>query len=412
MKILLNLYQSLDAIRANIFRAGVTIFIIALGITALVVVMTSIEGIKSGMSASFSSLGSNTFKIQNFNSSVRIGGRRGGRRVVRYPSITYREASQFQKSFQSIGITSTSVNGTGGAVVQNQQYKTNPNVSVLGTDEFYLETAKYTLEEGRGLSNEDVSLGRNVVILGSEVREALFPHGSSLDKNVTINNQVYKIIGAFDKVGTTGMSGTDRTVVIPITTLRRHYPSFGSLTLNVFVEDANKMDYAMEEAIGQFRIVRGLRIDQEDDFSVSRSDSFVNQFLDQLKVVTLSAQVIAFITLFGASIALLNVMLVSVTERTGEIGLRKALGATKNNILLQFLMEAIVICQVGGLMGIAMGIFGGNMVSKLAFSGGFVIPWPWVIIGLVACFMVGMGSGFYPAWKAARIDPIESLRQV
>ncbi|MEM7367212.1 MAG: ABC transporter permease [Bacteroidota bacterium] len=412
MKFLLNLNQSLDAIRANIFRAGVTILIIALGITALVVVMTSIEGIKAGMSQSFSSLGSNTFNIMNVNNSLQVRGRRKGRRIVKFPRITYREASQFQKNFDQFGISSASVNGTSNAIVQTANYRTNPNVTVTGTDELYLETSKFVLAEGRGLSSEDIALGRNVVVIGSDIRELLFPHSSSIGQNVTMNNQVYEVVGAFEKVGTTGISGTDRTALIPISTLRRHYPNFGSITLNVFVEEAQVMDFAMEEAQGQFRIIRGLRVDQEDNFSISRSDAFVNQFLDQISVVTLVAQIIAFITLMGASIALLNVMLVSVTERTSEIGLRKAMGATKGNILLQFLMEAIVICQVGGMLGIMMGILGGNIVSSLAFEGEFVIPWVWVFIGFLACLVVGIGSGYYPAWKAAKIDPIESLRHI
>jgi putative ABC transport system permease protein len=268
------------------------------------------------------------------------------------------------------------------------------------------------MSEGRFLSQEDVELGRNVVVLGFDVKDQLFPFGTSVGKTVTINNQVYEVIGAFEKVGTTGLSGTDRNVIAPLSALRSQYSNMGSMTVNVFVEDPRKMDYAMEEATGIFRLVRGLPIREKEDFAISKSDSFVNQFLDQLWVITLSAQVIAFITLLGASVALLNVMLVSVTERTNEIGLRKALGAAKRNILLQFLFEAIVICQAGGLLGVVMGIFGGNLVSRLAFDGAFVIPWVWVIIGLVSCFAVGIGAGYLPARKAAMVDPIVALQRV
>ncbi|RMG75439.1 MAG: ABC transporter permease, partial [Bacteroidetes bacterium] len=341
MRFLLNLNQSLAAIRANLFRAGVTIFIIALGITALVVVMTSIEGIKTGMASSFSSLGSNTFRIENRSSQIVIGGRRG-RRPQKFPPITYREAIDFKAQFGQFAPVSITGSGGGGAKVKYRDETTNPNISLNGVDENYLQTARFSLLEGRSVSQEDVALARNVVVLGYEVKEKLMPFERSLEKFVNVNGQMYKVIGTFEKMGTTGMSGADRSVVIPISTLRNKDPNLGSLTLNVFVEEASQITPIMEEARGQFRLARGLRATDEDNFSVAKSDEFVTQLLDQLKAVTIAAQLIAFITLLGASVALLNVMLVSVTERTNEIGLRKALGATKRNILGQFLWEAVV----------------------------------------------------------------------
>ena len=410
MRFLLNLNQSLDAIRANLFRAGVTIFIIALGITALVVVMTSIEGIKAGMAASFSALGSNTFRIENRSSQI-VFGRGGGRRPQKFPPITYRQALDFKSQFGSLVPVSITGSGGGAAKVKYQDETTNPNISLNGADENYLRTARFTLLEGRSISQEDVALARNVVVLGFEVKENLMPYETSLEKFVNINGQIYKVIGTFEKMGTTGMSGADRSVVIPISTLRNKNPNLGSLTINVFVEEAGQINPIMEEARGQFRLTRGLRATDEDNFSVAKSDAFVSQLLDQLKAVTIAAQLIAFITLLGASVALLNVMLVSVTERTNEIGLRKALGATRRNILGQFLWEAVVICQVGGLLGILMGVSGGNLVSSLAFKGDFVIPWGWIFTGIIACLVVGVLSGYYPAWKAARVDPIIALQR-
>lgn len=408
MRFVLSINQSLDAIRANLLRAGITILIIALGITALVVVMTSIEGVKSGMLDSFSSLGSNTFKIQNQASAVGFHGGRGRR--VNYPAIEYRQALEFKESFSGLATVSISVNAGGTFTISYRENATNGNIAMEGVEENYLETARYKLAEGRGISDEDVSLARNVIVLGAEVKETLFPYESSVGKFVTANNNIYKVIGAFEKMGTTGMSGGDKIVVTPVSTVRAHYPRLGSFTLNVFVSDAARIDYLMEEARGYFRLVRSLRLDQEDNFSISKSDSFVNQFLEQMKILTISAQIIAFITLLGASVALLNVMLVSVTERTNEIGVRKAMGASRNNILTQFLMEAVVICQVGGVLGVLLGIGVGNMVSTMMFNAGFVVPWNWIITGLIACLVVGVASGYYPAWKAAKVDPIESLR--
>ncbi len=408
MRFLQNVFQSLEAIRDNLFRAGVTIFIIALGITALIGVLTTIEGVKNSMSTNFSSMGANTFRIQNFASQVRVMGR-GRSRAQRFPPITYREASSFKEEVEDLMITSISGSGGGAHLVSYQTRKTNQNIQLIGADENYLLALRNTIAEGRSVNRDDVSLARNVVVIGHEVREKLFPAEAAIGKVVNVSGNIYKVIGVFERVGSSGSSGMDESCVIPISTLRNNRPQTGSLTLNVYVADATRMDYLMEEARGNFRLVRNLRLVDEDDFSVSRSDAFVEQLMSNLKILTISAQVIALITLLGASVALLNVMLVSVTERTNEIGLRKALGATRSNILMQFLLEAILICQIGGLFGILMGLPIGNLLGVLVMQGEFVVPWTWIGIGLLICFVVGIGSGFYPAWKAARVDPIESL---
>lgn len=409
MRLLLNVYQSIDAILANKLRAGLTIVIIAFGITALVIVMTSIEGIKSGMTSSFASLGSNTFQVVNRAKSIQFG-RRGARKRENHPKITYREAVEFQDDFKEIGIVSMSVYGAWGVKAKHRNITTNSNIQLVGTDQNYLFTSQYILEEGRAISEEDVSLGRNVVVLGGEVKELLFPFGSAVGKMVNINGNLYKVVGSFVKQGTMGMTGGDRTCIAPITAIRNHYPNHGSITLNVYSDNAREMEGLKSEAIGTFRVVRKLQAKEKNDFDLSSSDEFINQLFQQLSTITLTAQVIAMITLLGAAVALLNVMLVSVTERTREIGLRKSLGATKSNIKQQFLFEAVMICQIGAIFGIILGIIGGNVLSSFAFEGNFVIPWTWVFIGLTACFIVGIASGYYPAAKAAKVDPIESLR--
>ncbi|MEL6631660.1 MAG: ABC transporter permease [Bacteroidota bacterium] len=411
MKFLLNLNQSLDAIRSNLFRAGITIFIIALGITALVFVRTSIDGMKYGLGASFSSLGANTFRVKNRATSVRFG-RRGKQARQRFPDITYRDAMEFKTAFE--GIAPVSVTGSGGGANQAKYLdrETNPNISIEGTDENYLQTSRYNVVEGRFISADDVELAKNVVVLGYEVKELLFPFESPVGKFITIKGAKYKVIGVLESMGTTGMSSLDRRVVTPISTLRNKASNLGSLTLNVYVENPEQMEGYMSEATGAFRVIRGLTPRESNNFAVDRSDVWIGQLLENFQVITLAAQIIALITLLGASVALLNVMLVSVTERTTEIGLRKSLGASSSNILSQFLWEAIVICQIGGLLGILLGILGGNIVGNLLFEGTFVIPWSWIIVGLISCFVVGILSGFYPAWKAARVDPIVALRHV
>ncbi|MEL6191089.1 MAG: ABC transporter permease [Bacteroidota bacterium] len=410
MRLVQNINQSIDAVRANSFRAGVTIFIIALGITCLIGVLTSIEGVKYGMLQSFSRMGTNTFNIQNWGRTTQTKGR--GRNYVSYPPITYRQSQIFKERFRKEATVSVRAYGTGVASVSYKSNKTNNTIQIVGSDENYPKTARYVIEEGRNLTPDDIRLGKNVAVIGAELKKRIFPNESPIGKTINANNHVYKVVGLFEEIGATSGSGGDKVVVIPLTTLRRHYPYHGSLTLDVFSDDPSRLDFLMDEAVGEFRVIRQQRLDEPENFSVRKSDAFVGELMENLSVLTISAKVIALITLLGASVALLNVMLVSVTERTNEIGLRKAMGATKKNILSQFLIEAIVICQFGGALGILLGLFVGNILSTLAFNAGFVVPWSWVIVGVIACFAVGIGAGYYPARRAARVDPIESLRHI
>ncbi len=410
MKLLQSIYQSLDAIRANFLRAGVTIFIIALGITALVGVLTSIDGIRAGMVSSFSRMGANTLNIRNWSADLQSEQR--GRRRKYFPPVTFRQYKEFKDKFGSIAIVGGEGYGGSGLTAKYMERETNQDMSLRGVDENYLKTARYEILEGRSIVEDDVNLGRNFAVIGHEAKMRLFPNESAIGKIVTIKKHKYRIIGVYDKVGNSSMGGQDKVVTVPISTLRNHESYLGSLTINIYVDDPLEIDYITEEAIGTFRLVRDLWPTDENDFSVTRSDSFVDRAMESLQVLTVSAQIIALITLLGASVALLNVMLVSVTERTNEIGLRKALGATNKNIRQQFLFEAVTICQLGGLLGIVLGLLAGNIVSKFLLKGDFVVPWMWLFIGVVACFFVGVVSGYYPAYKASKVDPIESLRHV
>ncbi|MEO0898772.1 MAG: ABC transporter permease [Bacteroidota bacterium] len=411
MKFWVNVNQSLDAIRANILRAGITIFIIALGITALVFVRTSIDGIKSGLGNSFSSLGSNTFRVMNRASTVRFG-RRGRGAKQKFPPITYRQASSFKESFGEEFTVSLSGSGGGTNKLRYGRAETNPNVSLVGSDENYTIVSRYNVELGRFLSTDDLALAKNTLVLGSEVREKLFGLENPIGKLVSVSGKIFKVVGVLEEVGSTGSASIDRQVIIPLTTLRNIKPNLGSLIINVYVEDPLKLQAVMGAAEAEFRLTRKLLPRDQSNFSVSKSDAFIGQLLETLSFITIAAQIIAIITLLGASVALLNVMLVSVTERTREIGLRKSLGASRGNILSQFLWEAVVICQLGGLLGILLGIIGGNLVSTFFFNGTFVVPWDWIIRGFIVCLVVGVISGLYPARKAAKVDPIVALRYV
>jgi len=294
--------------------------------------------------------------------------------------------------------------------VKYLQYVTNNNITIKGTDENFLLVEGYKIAKGRSITQEDVEYGRNVVVIGSEVEEKIFPGIYALDKIITLDKRPYKVIGVLEKRGTSFGGGGDKVAIIPITSMRKSFiDNKRSYTINAYVENPQELDYYIQVATGIFRLIRKLKPIDDNNFVAVKSDSFVESLMENLALLTLSATAIAIITLFGASIGLMNIMLVSVTERTKEIGLRKALGATKNHILFQFLVEAIVICQLGGLLGTILGISIGNLIGSF-LGNEFIIPWNWVILSVVICFVVGVISGIYPARKAAQLDPIEALR--
>jgi putative ABC transport system permease protein len=408
MKILIveNVKVSLTSIKSHLLRTILTILIIAFGIMALVGILTAIESIKGSLNSNFARMGSNTFSIRNH--TLRMG--HGGSNEE-YKNITYSEALEFKEKFNFPAITSVSTRGTGIATLKFKSEKTNPNIAVIGADDNYLACSGYEIEDGRNFSTEELENGANAVIVGSEVVKTLFKHSERpLDQWIAIGPTKYKVIGVLKSKGSSmGFSG-DNSCIVPIQNLRQHVAGQElSYTINVMAKNPQTVDIAMSEATGLFRVIRGLNLSEKDNFSLEKSDNLAKMLFENISYVTLAATIIGLITLLGAAIGLMNIMLVSVTERTREIGIRKAMGATQSIIKNQFLIEAIVICQLGGLVGIVLGIFIGNIMSMLLDSS-FVVPWVWIISGIVLCVGVGLVSGIYPAIKAARLDPIEALR--
>ena len=404
-----NIRQAFASVRSNGLRSVLTMMIIAFGIMSMVGILTSIDGIKFWLRTSFSTLGANTFVIQNSPSNLRIGGKRD--RTV-YPPITYDQARNFKARFQedNLGIVNIRATGSGMGVAQYQTNKTNNNIRILGTDENFLVVESYKIEAGRTINPSDVENNRKVTVIGYELKNKLFPYSSPIDKYITLNKQQYQVIGLLQEKGTAMGSPGDKVAYIPVTTMNKDFPDNNrSFSVNVYVQEAKGILAAAEVAWSLFRITRKLRTTDNTNFSVVLSDSFVNDLMENLKILTLSSTIISIITLFGASIGLMNIMLVSVTERTMEIGVRKSMGATSKHILSQFLTEAITICQLGGMLGILFGIGMGFAVSKW-LDAGFVIPWVWIIVGMIVCFIVGIASGLYPARRAANLNPIDSLR--
>jgi len=402
-----NIRVAFKAIKSNRVRAALTMSIIAFGIMALVGILTAIDGLKSTLTTQFTMMGANTFSITSRSMRVTMGDQRY--RTKNHSHITYREALEFKNIFNEPAWVSVSFNASGLAEYRFRNNKTNPNISVIGSDENYLTIAGEEIESGRNFSQDDLLGSRHVVIIGQELVRFLFPGVDPLGKEISLPGLKLTVIGVMKSKGSS-MMGSDRNTIIPITTARQYY-SRPNITYNIGVMPykAVSLEMMADEAEGIFRIVRNLDPRDESDFNIQKSDSIIEILMENIKYVTLAATIIGLITLFGAAVGLMNIMLVSVTERTREIGVRKALGARKSVIRQQFLYESVIIGQMGGLMGILAGILIGNLVS-LGMGSSFTIPWVWVIGGVLACFVVGMASGYLPAVKASAVDPIEALR--
>jgi len=396
-------------VRGQLLRTILTVMIIAIGIVALVGILTSIDAISGSISSNFSSMGSNSFSIKNYGYSGNFS--KGGRKRKYFSRISYQEAIDFKERYEFPAVVSVSTRASSLATLKYQSEKTNPNIFVFGTDDNYFETSGYEMERGRNFSESEIRYGSHVVIIGNEIEKKLFLNNENpIDKLISIGPGRYRIIGTLKSKGSSmGFSG-DKNAFIPIINARQYFSqSNPTFTISVKANTQNEVDPAIGEAWGTFRIIRGDNVKQEASFEISKSDSFANLFLENMAFVRIAAIAIAIITLLGSAIGLMNMMLVSVTERTREIGIRKAIGASAATIRYQFLIEAIVICQLGGFFGIILGIIFGNIVGSFV-GGAFIVPWAWMILGVFLCLIVGLLSGIYPAYKASKLDPIESLR--
>lgn len=403
-----NIRVALSSIKGQMLRAVLTIIIIALGIGALVGILSCIDVMKASLTSNFQNMGANTFTIRNKESVVRIG--RGGKQPRRHKSITYDEAMAFAGEFEFPGTVSVSTVASFAATMKYKSEKTNPNIKVFGTDHNYLDVSGYTMESGRNFTEQETKDGNHVVILGKDLVSELFDREDPLNKEISIGAGKYVVIGILAPKGNSmGMSG-DKIALLPIENVRVYFsrPDM-TYTINVLSDSPQLLDATVSEAIGTFRTVRKLAPQDEDNFEITKSDSLVSELFEDISYVTWGATIIAIITLLGAAIGLMNIMLVSVTERTKEIGTRKALGATQQAIRNQFITEAIVICQLGGLGGILLALIFSTSIGLL-MGGVFLMPWNWIGLGIVICFVVGLISGIYPAVKASKLDPIEALR--
>jgi putative ABC transport system permease protein len=410
MNFIENIKEGLRSVRANLLRSIITAMIITLGIMALVGVLTAVDGIKASILKSLSSLGANTFNIR---SKTNRGSSNQGVAEKTYPLITMNESLKFIDEYRvpaSIGLSSVV---TGIAEVKRLSKKTTPNVFVTGVNEDFFSLKNLEFEQGRGLSKLEARRGSQLVILGHKVFKTLFNERESIEgQEVAFMGGQFRVIGVLKEKGGFNDPSSNYDNMVFVSIVKANQLSGGrglNYRMAVGISDPTMMEYAMGEATGLMRRIRGDDPGQNDSFELQRSET-----LAELDSLSSKAQLVGFvigiITLLGASIALMNIMLVSVTERTREIGVRKALGATPAKIKQQFVIEAIVVCLIGGVAGVILGILGGNGASRLLGNEAFIIPWLWISIGFVVCVLVGLISGYYPAYKASKLDPIESLR--
>ena len=403
-----NIKVALGSIRANGLRSFLTIMIIAMGIMALVAILTAGDAFVFAMSDNFSKMGSNSFSIEPASQTIQSN--KGGRVTKRAEAINFDQAMEFYERFN--GQVAISMRATGSATIKYAKEKTNPTISVNGVNNEYLQVSKYNIEEGRGFSNTELQNGINRAILGPDIVKDLFGSelSKAINKTISVGNKKYKVIGVLESMGSSMNQNADRLVFIPLLNAKRTYGTENTnYNISVGVQNPEYIEEAVGETIGIMRGIRRLKTSEDNDFEIERSDGLMEKINENTRSIRWSIAGIGIITLFGAAIGLMNIMLVSVTERTKEIGVRKALGASKNNIRLQFLTEAIVLCIIGGIIGVVLGIIGGNLVTYLLGSS-FVIPFGWIGLGMGFCIGVGVVAGLYPAYKASNLDPIESLR--
>lgn len=406
MNINQTLALSVQSIKNNKLRTSLTILGVVVGIFSIIVIMTIITMLQNSIESGLSQLSKNTFQIQKYDPTVGGGGHRRDRQRR---DITIDEANKLKELLTNAKYVGAE-QWLWGKVVKYGNKETNPNIQVAGITADAMKTNNWLVSEGRSLRDNDIDNSRNVCLIGQDVVDKLFPNIYPVGQIVRVDGRPLQVIGVLEREPSLFGQSRDNRVILPITTWQSMFGKY-TQSVNITVMSYGKEDYneLIESAIGYFRQIRKNAPGQPEDFYIFSNESMieqVNNITDPIKIGALAVSVIALI---AAGVGIMNIMLVSVTERTKEIGIRKAVGARKSHILTQFLIEAVILCLIGGIIGILLGIGIGN------FAGSFLnaekaVPVDWVIIGITLCIVVGIIFGTYPAYKAANLDPIEALR--
>jgi putative ABC transport system permease protein len=398
--------MALGSLRTNRLRSALTMLGVAIGVFSVIGVMTALSVIQGSIESGLSFLGSNIFQFAKYPV---INSRDPEEKFANRRNIALDEANEFKRLMGGEAQAIAMKVFDGGKPVSFGNV-TLQGRTVVGTNEFFLAANSYAIGYGRNISPDDVELGRPVTVVGASIQKKLFPSESALGKTIKVNSKPYTIIGVLEEKGSSFGNSQDDLVLVPIT---KFFSDFGHehRTINLAIQSTSQATYndTLDKAIGAMRAARGLKLGQDNDFEVYSNDTLVSAFAQIADTVRVGAFVVSVIALLAAGIGIMNIMLVSVTERTREIGVRKAIGARKYDIIKQFLIEAVLLSELGGLAGILTGVLGGNGIA-VAFDMTMVFPWFWAITGLVVCSVIGIGFGSYPAWKAASLHPIEALR--
>lgn len=405
-----NIKIAFSSIKTQKLRTFLTVFIIGIGITALVCILSVVSALEYNLNSSFASMGSNTFNINQYEYTSRRSGGDETRKIN--PIISYPQAKAFKENFKFPSTnTSVSFYATRSAEVKFENEKTDPEISVVGIDEFFIPNSGLEVTQGRNFNKFDIDNNTYSCIVGSDfVSKGLLKDINPIGKILTVRGAKFKVIGVLKEKGSTFGNSQDLRLLIPIQVARSMFSAPNiNYTISSMIQNKEFLDSAIDQALITMRQVRKLNPVEDNNFGISRSDDLINRIGETTGVLNISAWVIGIITILGSSIALMNIMVVSVTERTREIGVRKSLGAKKSTIAWQFFVETLIIGQLGGILGIILGISFGYLLCSL-FGWTFVIPWMAIFAAFATSFVVAVVSGSYPAIKASNLDPIEALR--
>src|SRR3989339_1112855 len=408
MKIIEVFKVSLNSLRTNRLRSALTILGIVVGIFSIIAISTVIEVLQKSIETGVSQLGQNTFQIQKFP-PFNTGGPAERAKYRNRPDLTLDEYYKLKVKLveaKSVGAEQWNF----GKQIKIGNAETNPNIQVCGCTTEAFPNNKWTVDDGRAFNDRDIQRYENFIVLGADVAKKLFPNKNALDNVVILDGHKLKVIGVLESQGAAFGNSQDNFAIVPITTFQDFYGRrSNSINITVMTHDKNSYNNVIEFAEGYFRVIRGLKGNEENNFSFFSNESLLTQINDITNGVRIGSVVIAAIALLAAGVGIMNIMLVSVTERTREIGIRKAIGAKRFNILTQFLIESVSLSLMGGIIGIILGVIVGNLAGSL-LKATAVIPIDWVLIGVFLCVLIGVTFGTYPAYKAANLDPIEALR--